>query len=422
LGTFLGYRCSICGDEYGPDEAIYVCPEDGGNLDVILDYDRIQKTTALSDITASPERSIWRYLPLLPVEDPGHLGSPFRAVGWTPLFSPFKLSQELGFPNLWLKDDGRNPTASFKDRASALVIARAEAIEAEVVVTASTGNAGAALAGMAAAVGMPAVILAPRNAPQAKVAQLLIFGARVFLIEGSYDQAFDLTLQAAKSFGWYCRNTGYNPFTAEGKKTATFEICEQLTHVVRAVNEPPQYWETPDAVFVSVGDGNIISGLHKGFKDLYQLGWIKRVPRLYGVQSYGSAAIYNAFIKGTEEIKAVKSRTLADSISVDLPRDGLRAVRAASQTGGAYIAVHDEDILDAVRTLAREAAVFAEPAGATSYAGLLKAVSDGLVKPEDRIIVLNTGNGLKDVQAAMEASGEAIVIEPKLEALEQALS
>jgi threonine synthase len=421
LGSFLGYRCSVCGVEYSPDAVTYTCPEDGGNLDVTFDYDRIRKEIVPSDLMASTGRSIWRYLPLLPVEDPGHLGTPLRAVGWTPFFSPSRLAENLGLSHLWLKDDGRNPTASLKDRASAVVVARAQAIEAEVVVTASTGNAGAALAGMAAAAGMPAVILAPRNAPQAKVAQLLIFGARVFLVDGSYDDAFDLTLEAADAFGWYCRNTGYNPFTAEGKKTAAYEICEQLTCAVRADREPPKQWEVPDAVFVSVGDGNIISGLHKGFKDLFELGWIERVPRLYGVQTRGSAAIYNAFVRGTEDIQPVVAQTLADSISVNLPRDGLRAIRAATETGGAYIAVGDEDILEAMRELARKAAVFAEPSGAASYAGLIKAVSENLVGSMDRIVVLNTGNGLKDVNAAMKATGEANVIEPKLEALERAL-
>jgi threonine synthase len=422
MDTFLGYRCSICGVEYGPDAVTYTCPDDGGNLDVLLDYERIREEIDPSDVITSKDSSIWRYLPLLPVDDPGHRDTPLHAVGWTPFFAPSKLVEDLGLSNLWLKDDGRNPTASLKDRASAVVVARAQAIGAEVVVTASTGNAGAALAGMAAAVGMPAVILAPRTAPQAKVAQLLIFGARVFLVDGSYDEAFDLTLEAAEAFSWYCRNTGYNPFTAEGKKTAAFEICEQLTHISGAVREPPLQWESPDAVFVSVGDGNIISGLHKGFKDLYELGWIERVPRLFGVQSHGSSAIYNAYTSGTEDIKPVQAQTLADSISVDLPRDGLRAVRAATETGGAYLAVKDEDILKAVRDLARKSAVFAEPAGAASYAGLIEAVSEGLVKPMERVVVLNTGNGLKDVQAAMKAAGEAIVIEPKLEALEQALS
>lgn len=421
MGGFLGYQCSICGAEYHPDEVTYVCPIDGGNLDVLLDYEKIRQQAAPAGVARSPDNSIWRYLPLIPVDDPGHIGTPLRAVGWTPLYKPKRLAERLGLIDLWLKDDGRNPTASFKDRASAVTVARAQAIQVEVVITASTGNAGAALAGMAAAVDMPTVILAPKTAPQAKIAQLLIFGARVLLVDGSYDDAFNLSLEAAEAFGWYCRNTGYNPFTAEGKKTAAFEICEQLTIAVDGIIERSQKWRSPDTVFVSVGDGNIISGLHKGFKDLKTLGWIENIPRLFGVQSGGSAAIYNAFVAGTENITPVRADTIADSISVDYPRDGLRALRAATQTGGAYLTVRDEDILTAMIDLARKAAVFAEPAGAAAYAGLVKAVAEGLVEPGECIVVINTGNGLKDVQTAMQAAGEASVIEPTLTSLKKAI-
>lgn len=421
MGRFLGYQCSICGAEYHPDEITYVCPIDGGNLDLLLDYEKIRQQAAPAGVARSTDNSIWRYLPLLPVDDPGHIGTPLRAVGWTPLYKPKRLAERLGLIDLWLKDDGRNPTASFKDRASAVTVARAQAIQVEVVITASTGNAGAALAGMAAAVDMPTVILAPKTAPQAKIAQLLIFGARVFLVDGSYDDAFNLSLEAAEAFGWYCRNTGYNPFTAEGKKTAAFEICEQLTIAVDGIIEPSQKWRSPDTVFVSVGDGNIISGLHKGFKDLKTLGWIENIPRLFGVQSGGSAAIYNAFVAGTENITPVRADTIADSISVNFPRDGLRALRAATQTGGAYLTVRDEDILTAMIDLARQAAVFAEPAGAAAYAGLVKAVAEGLVEPGECIVVINTGNGLKDVQTAMQAAGEASVIEPTLTSLQKAI-
>lgn len=419
MSKFRGYRCSICEQEYDEGEVAYICPQDGGNLDILLDVDDIQGTTNPAEITASRDESIWRYLPLLPVDDPGHMGTPLRAVGWTPLFKPARLAARLGLHDLWLKDDGRNPTASFKDRASAVVVARAAQIDAQVVITASTGNAGAALAGMAAAVGMPAVILAPKNAPKAKVAQLLIFGARVVLVDGTYDDAFDLSLEASEAFGWYCRNTGYNPFTAEGKKTVAFEICEQLAMSNGFADA--QVWQSPDAVFVSVGDGNIISGLHKGFKDLLALGWVDRIPRIFGVQSQGSAAIFNAYNQGTETIEPVRADTLADSISVDLPRDGLRALRAATQTGGGYVAVPDEAILTAMRDLARQAGVFAEPAGATGYAGLVQAVDQGLVDVRERIVVLNTGNGLKDVKAAMQAAGEPVVIQPNLEDLKRVL-
>src|SRR5512133_1592679 len=226
MNNFNGYVCSICGKEYGPDEVQYICPADGGNLSVILDYAGLRQKFHVEDITSRSDPSLWRYLPLLPVADPGGEGTPIRAAGWTPLYSPPALARQLGLKKLWIKDEGRNPTASFKDRASAVVVARARQIGAEVVVTASTGNAGAALAGMSAAVGQKAIIFAPKSAPQAKVAQLLVFGAKVILVDGTYDDAFDLTVKAADEFGWYCRNTGYNPFTAEGKKTAALEIWE----------------------------------------------------------------------------------------------------------------------------------------------------------------------------------------------------
>lgn len=408
MTKFTGYKCSVCGAEYGPTEVTYTCPKDGGNLDVILDYAALKKQSA-DDLVVKAETSLWRYLPLLPVPDPGGYGTPLRAAGWTPMFSPSRLAEKLGLKSLYIKDESSNPTASFKDRASAVLIGRAREIGADVVVTASTGNAGAALAGMAAAVGHKAVIFAPKTAPAAKIAQLQIFGAKVILVDDNYDAAFKLSLEATAEFGWYNRNTGYNPFTAEGKKTAAFEIWEQ----VPSVNERL-------AVFVSVGDGNIISGIHKGFKDLLELGFIEAMPRIFGVQSTGSAAIANAFNAGNEEIKAVNATTRADSISVNMPSDGLRALRAATQTQGAYILVSDEAIIAAIGELG-PVGIFAEPAGAASYAGLVKAVQDGLINAGAPVVVVNTGSGLKDVNAAMMAAGEAPVIKPTLDAVKALL-
>jgi threonine synthase len=417
MDKFTGYQCSICSENYGINQAEYVCPRDGGNLDVVLDYPAIRKNYIPEDILAATEMSLWRYLPLLPVSDPDGVGTPLRAAGGTPLFSPSQLARRLGLEYLWIKDESRNPTASFKDRASAVVVGRAREIGAEVVVTASTGNAGAALAGMAAAVGHKAVIFAPRSAPPAKVAQLLVYGAQVILVDGNYDQAFDLTIQASQEFGWYCRNTGYNPFTVEGKKTAAFEIWEAQRR--GAIRYKPA--SRLLSIFVSVGDGNIISGLHKGYKDLLTLGWIEHLPRIYGVQAEGSAAIANAFFDNTETITPVKSDTIADSISVDLPRDGVRAVRVATETGGKYIVVSDAEILSAIAELG-SAGIFAEPAGATSYAGLQKAIQSGIIQPENPVLVLNTGSGLKDVKAAMQSVSEAPIIEPTLEAVKKLIS
>ena len=415
MEKFLGYQCSVCGGQYGPDEITYTCPKDGGNLDIVLDYGAICKYVQPELIFRQDEPSLWRYLPLLPIQDPGGYGTPLHAAGWTPVFKPPRLAAELGVDKLWVKDESRNPTASFKDRASAIVVGRAREIHAEVVVTASTGNAGAALAGMSAAIGQKAIIFAPKTAPPAKIAQLVVFGARVILVDGTYDDAFDWTIQAAQEFGWYCRNTGYNPFTAEGKKTAAFEIWEWMS-----IDKIPHSPSKPLTVFVSVGDGNIISGIHKGFKDLHALGWLESMPRLIGVQAEGSAAIANAFKAGNEQIIPVQATTLADSISVDLPRDGLRAVRAATQTGGAYITVSDQEILAGIAALG-PCGIFAEPAGATAYAGLVKALQSGLVQRDDSILVLNTGSGLKDVKAAMQATQPAPVIEPSLAAVKNLL-
>ncbi len=422
MNKFTGYRCSICGTEYLPGQITYTCAQDGGNLDIELDYDSIMKKFQPEDITSRHDFSLWRYLPLLPVVEPPGASTPLHAAGWTPVFALPRLAEKLGLKNLWLKDESRNPTASFKDRASAIVVTRAQEIKAEIVVTASTGNAGAALAGMSAAIGQKAIIFAPKSAPPAKVAQLLIFGAKVILVDGTYDDAFDLTVQAANEFGWYCRNTGYNPFTAEGKKTAAFEIWEWWLQVRRdwLMKEKPLDVQTPLTVFISVGDGNIISGIHKGFKDLLKLGWIAIVPRIIGVQAEGSAAIANAFRANTEEITPVSANTLADSISVDFPRDGVRAVRAVRETNGTYITVSDEEILQAIAELGKMG-IFAEPAGATSYAGLVKATASGVVGREDPVLVLNTGSGLKDVKAAMQAVAKAPVIKPTLNAVKKVL-
>ncbi len=418
LNHVLGYRCSVCGAEraYAPLEIVYGCSSCGGNLDLVFDYEAIRRA-APERVTGEP--SLWRYQRLLPVGDPGMAHTPLRAAGWTPLYRVERLESRLGQKRVYLKDDGRNPTASFKDRASAVVVARALELGVSRVVTASTGNAGAALAGMACAAGVPATILAPVTAPPAKVAQLLVFGAQVVLVEGTYDDAFDLTLKAADEFGWYCRNTGYNPFTAEGKKTAAFEIAEQLTQLAAPLDTG--HWSVPDYVFVSVGDGNIISGIWRGFQDLHRLGWIERMPKLIGVQAEGSAACAKAWESNAATITPVSAHTLADSISVDLPRDGLRAVQAVRDTGGAFVVVSDDEILTAIATLGHDAAVFAEPAGATAYAGLARAVGQGLVPADASVLVMNTGSGLKDVAAARRAVAEPLRIVPTVEALRDAL-
>lgn len=414
-------QCTLCGKTYAPDAVKYVCPDHGddGILDVVYDYAEINRVTLPQKISESREMSVWRYWDLLPLTDRN--APPPLQVGWTPLYHAQYLGAQLGLNQLYIKDDGRNPTASFKDRASVVTVAKARELGVEIITTASSGNAGAALAGCAASAHIPAIIFVPQTAPQAKVAQLLIFGARVFLVRGTYDQASDLCLAASKEFGWYCRNTAYNPYTTEGKKTASLEICEQLAQNQKSKIEN-QKWLAPDRIFVSVGDGNIISGIWKGLRDLYALGWIDKLPKLMGVQAEGSAACYNAWRAGTEVITPIDAHTVADSIDVGFPRDGRRAVRAVRETGGEFITVSDAEILDAMPQLARGEAVFAEPAASATWAGLLKAARAQKLDRAETIVVVITGNGLKDIKSAMQVAGQATIIEPTLDAVRNALA
>lgn len=401
--------CMICAKTYTKDQFEYVCPDHGteGILDIQYDYDAIKKDFSKDTLAASADPSIFRYRPLLPVEHDSP--APAMVVGDSPLLEFDILGKELGIHRLLIKDDGRLPTASFKDRASTIAVVKAQEVKAEVVTTASTGNAAAALSGICASVGQKNVIFVPASAPRAKLAQLLMFGSIVILVEGTYDKSFDLCLQVAGEYGWYNRNTGYNPNMTEGKKTCVFEICEQLS------------WQAPDAIFVSVGDGCIIGGIHKGLKDLLALGWIDKMPRLYGIQAEGSSYMAQAW-KEDEDIVSkppIVAETIADSISAGLPRDRIKALHAVNQTNGAYLTVSDDEIIHAIPDLARKTGVFAEPAGAATWAGLQKAASQGLVKLTETVVMINTGSGLKDINSAMDAVGRVglqyFKVEPTIE-------
>lgn len=394
--ALAGLRCVRCDRLTPVADDLYVCPACGANTLVEYDYDRVKRGWSREALAADRDPTLWRYLPLLPVS--ARLEGP--PVGGTPLVAAPRLAKELGLAQpLLLKDDGRNPSASFKCRASAVALKRAQDVGRTLVTGASTGNAASATAVLAAAPGIRTRIFVPKTAPRAKIAQLLTFGAEVLAVEGTYDQAFDLCLEATRRFGWYNRNTGYNPYTREGKKTVSFELCEQLG------------WQVPDLVVVPVGDGNILSGVWKGFVEFRRLGFIERLPRLLAVQAEGSAAIVNA-AAGDGVIRPVSGETVADSISVSLPRDGEAAVQAIRASGGFGVTVPDAAILAAIGELARGSGVFAEPAAAASWAGLKEAVRRGLVDPAWRIVALITGNGLKDVAAAMKTAGEPRVIPP----------
>lgn len=409
--SLTGLRCAHCGTLYDPGQVQYACLIDGATLDAEYDYDSIR--THIEAEGWPNVRGMWRYKPALPI--PVEAVEPPLLVGDTPLTSSDVASARLNVRRVWVKDDGRNPTASLKDRASSFIVGKAFADRHPVVTTASTGNAAAALAGTAASVGLPVVIFVPASAPTAKITQLMIYGAHVLLVDGTYDDAFDLCLQASDQFGWYCRNTGYNPYTREGKKTVSYEIAEGLSGATGQ-------FRAPDVVMVSVGDGNIISGVHKGFKDLHALGLINHVPRIIGVQAKGSNALYTAWKTGQDPhtLTPIKAETLADSISAGLPRDPILAVRAATETRGAFIEIPDDAILAAIPDLARLTGIFTEPASAATWAGALAASQQGIIGAEDEVVLILTGNGLKDIATAQRSVSTPLTIQPRLSAVEAA--
>lgn len=408
MADILTLKCSICGAEYH-DFMMYTCPHCGevGTLDVLYDYANLNIDR--ENISNSKVFSMWRYKSLMPIQADSTV-PPLR-VGFTPLYDAPRIAEVLDVKQAWVKDDGLNPTGSLKDRASSMIVARAMEHNISVVSTASTGNAAAALAGVSASVGMKPIIFVPASAPEAKIAQLLVYGATVLLVEDTYDTAFDLCMTMCIQEGWYSRNTGVNPFTIEGKKTVAYEIAEQLN------------WNIPDVVIVSVGDGNIIAGVYKGFYDLVQMGWIQRIPRLIGVQSSTSAPLVHAWENNIQaaEMQPISAHSIADSIVAGLPRDRSKALRAVRETNGALIAVDDAEILAAIPQFARLSGVFAEPAAAATWAGAQRARTLGLLGKDESIVILSTGSGLKDVKRAQESVTQGIRVQPNIQAIQSAL-
>lgn len=404
-------KCISCGKEHSLDEVKYVCSACGGNLEVIYDYNLIKKRFTQDELKENSYLDMWRYADILPVDDLKDV-SPLR-IGYTPLYRNKRLADEIGVGEIYIKDDTTNPSSSFKDRASAVVVKRLLETyddDKRIIATASTGNAASSLSCISASLGIKNIIFVPETAPIPKITQLLVFGANVIMVKGSYDDAFDLCVKACDEFGWYNRNTGYNPFTREGKKTAAFEICEQLE------------WEVPDKVFVPVGDGNIISGIWKGFLEFKKIGFIDKLPKLVAVQSENSNAVYNAFIKNTTTIEPVSGETICDSISVKIPRDGLAALIALKESGGFAVNVSDKEVLVAVKEFASKTGVFAEPSAAAVYAGLKKAVNEDKVDRGDSVLLLITGSGLKDIDSARKAISKAYRIEPDMNELKKIIS
>ncbi len=428
----LGFRCTLCNTEYGPEDsgAMYNCPKDGGNLDAVYDYRRIMRNINPYTLVQDQNRSIWHYGPLLPMfgrninATSGRNRVPIWSLGWSPLYRAPALERALDARAIWLKDDGRLPSASFKDRASAIVIARALEMGVKTITTASTGNAASALATLVSGSGIRCTIFIPEDTPEGKLAMMLVHGAKVYAVQGSYDDAVALSNEAARRFGWYNRNTGFNPYTREGKKTAAFEIAEQLALAgpleprgpVAEFGRVPQIagraaaFRSPDVIIVPVGDGNIISGLHKGFKDLYAVGGIDKMPSFIGVTATLAPSLASAWRNETEEIMRVSSKTIASGISVDKPNDGIMALRTLRETRGTLIEATDEEMIEAMGTLARKAGVFVEPASAAAYVGLEKARRSGFIRGDDEVVLQLTGSGLKDTRSAALVDNKPVVI------------
>lgn len=384
--TEFQYRCSLCGKTYGRDEVRYLCPDCGrsyspgmplrGVLEAEFDYQNIAKRFQRS-------RPDWDLFS--PVEREHY---PDYPAGGTPFSPAPRLGERLGWPRLWIKNDGLNPSGSLKDRASFLIVAEAARLNEETIVAASTGNAASSLAAVCAAAGRRAIIFVPQSTPKAKLVQMLVCGARVIPVLGSYDDAFRLSLEYTMRRGGLNRNTAYHPLTIEGKKTAGLEIFAQ------------NGLRVPDAILVPVGDGVIISGVYKAFHDLRAAGLSERLPRLIAVQAESSAAIHDYIVSGNFR-PASSPVTIADSISVSVPSNPDLSRRAVRESGGFSLTVSDERILQAQALLAGQAGVFAEPAAAAAAAALLTDEARERLDPGWQIVLLVTGHGLKDIETPL---------------------
>ena len=396
--------CVECGAEYEAKPGTTTCEKCGGILDIKYDYEYIKNHVSREDMADRHENSMWRYLEFLPVERVGK--RPKLRVGWSAFYHAVHLEEMLGVDKLYVKDDGINPTASLKDRASAMAVVKAEEAGVDTICCSSTGNAASSLAGNSAAAGFRTFIFVPSRAPKGKVSQLLNFGATVMSVEGSYEETFNMSAIAIERYGWYNRNAAINPYLMEGKKTVALEIAEQLN------------WKMTDYVALSVGDGCTIAGVWKGFKDLYAAGFIDKLPRLISVQAEGCCPLNKAIEEG-RPWEPMEENTIADSIAVGVPRNATKALNAIRESNGVVVCVSDQEILDAMKLLGRTCGVFGEPAGVAGTAGLKKAVETGLVPKNASYVSIVTGNGLKDVVNAIKAAGEPISLEPDKERLLQ---
>jgi len=408
MSYIKGFRCTLCGAEFKPGEVGLTCPHCGekGILDVVYDYDELKKVLTKEYFEKNRNYSMWRYAPIMGIKE-DHIDEMLR-VGWTPLYRAKRLEKELGVKELFVKDDGLNPSGSSKDRASGVAVLKAIEAGAKTIACSSTGNAASSCACQAAHIGLKAVIFVPKRAPIGKATQICLYGATLVKVDGDYKAAFQLSKAAIDKYGWYNRNAAINPFMVEGKKTVSMEIAEQLN------------FEPTDWVAVSVGDGCTVGGVYKGFAEFYRLGLIKRIPRILGVQSTGCAPFVIASETG-EALKEADENTIADSIAVGIPRNPIKALNAIKLSNGAWISVPDSDIIKAMGLLGRTEGIFGEPAGVAAIAGIKKAVELGIIKPNETVTTIVTGNGLKDPVNGQKAVSMPEPMKPNLEELDKFL-
>lgn len=408
MSYIKGYRCTICGAEFKPGEVNLTCPHCGekGILDVVYDYDALKEVLTKEYFAKNKNYSMWRYAPIMGIQE-DHIDEMLR-VGWTPLYEARNLGKELGVKKLYVKDDGLNPSGSSKDRASGVAVLKAIEAGADTIACSSTGNAASSCACQAAHMGLKAVIFVPKRAPIGKATQICLYGATLIKVDGDYKAAFQLSKAAIDKYGWYNRNAAINPFMVEGKKTVSMEIAEQLN------------FEPTDWVAVSVGDGCTVGGVYKGFMEFHKLGLIKKIPKILGVQSTGCCPFVISS-ETNEPLKEADENTLADSIAVGIPRNPIKALNAIKFSNGAWISVPDSDILKAMGLLGRTEGIFGEPAGVAAIAGIRKAVEMGIIKPNETVTTIVTGNGLKDPVNGQKAVSMPEPMAPSLDELDKFL-
>jgi threonine synthase len=402
-----GLRCRECGRSF-PAEALHVCDFCFGPLEVVYDYDAIAATVSRERIASGP-RSIWRYRDLLPVHDeaPVDLGA-----GFTPLVRAERLAAELGLGELWVKDDTANPTGSFKDRVVSVALTKARQLGFKVAACASTGNLANSVAAHAARAGMASVVLIPEDLEAAKVTMTAVYGGTVVAVQGTYDDVNRLCAELASEHpSWAFVNVNVRTYYAEGSKTLAFEVAEQLG------------WRAPDHVVVPIASGSQLTKVAKGFTELGKVGLLDEVPsvRISGAQAAGCSPVATAFAEGSDAVRPVKPDTIAKSLSIGNPADGWYALQAILESGGSCAAVTDDEIVEGILLLARTEGIFAETAGGVTIATLAKLAASGAVRPDERVVALVTGHGLKTVEALAPTVGPTVTIAPTIDAFDGAV-